>query len=510
MKTNYLRLLYLCVTFALILAACGPAGEATTVPAEATEAPVSTEPPPPPPAAINLAGPDVGSSMAWADGSLLVYVPPGEFPMGVEGGSDNPLHTVNLDGFWIYQTKVTNRMYALCVGVGICTPPSDPLGVENLEVAARRDNPVVAVNWEQAVAYCGWVKGRLPTEAEWEKVARGPQGSLYPWGDADPTCDLLNYKNCVGEATKVNAYPDSESYYKALDMAGNAYEWVADWYKMRYYADSPGKNPPGADAGTLRSVRGSGFESRADQVPLYRRSFEEPDKFRFNLGFRCVIDAPQILPPYCQTSRIVLSGTPGGQVGGCVSPKVNVESEYCGGKNGFQNINVAGVITSVNSSDLTCSVDGNRIICYGQPSASGLVTICGPCETAGPLVEIGCPPDTSVDGTVCLYDGGPLSGEITVDDSLMFAQTSLGCQLIGTYLDAGAGGCVGQSAPPVCLGGMVYQDNQGCCQAPEDNLYPGCNQSEVADTTQGCIPLVQIEGGNCITHQVTLPTCMAK
>ena len=120
MKITSLRFLYLCVAFALLLAACGPTGGATATPTEVTEAPPATEPPPPPPiptlVPINLAGPDVGSSMAWADGSLLVYVPPGEFPMGVEGGVDNPLHTVFLDGFWMYKTKVTNRMYALCVG----------------------------------------------------------------------------------------------------------------------------------------------------------------------------------------------------------------------------------------------------------------------------------------------------------------------------------------------------------------------------------------------------------
>ncbi len=510
MKNTSLRFLYLCVAFALLLAACGPTGGATATPTEVTEAPPATEPPPPPPTLtpvpINLAGPDVGSSMAWADGSLLVYVPPGEFPMGVEGGVDNPLHTVFLDGFWIYKTKVTNRMYALCVGVGICTLPLDKGAAKNLEVAAMRDKPVVGINWDQAMAYCDWVEGRLPSEAEWEKVARG-QGNLYPWGDAAPACDLLNFHNCVGETTKVNAYPASESFYKAWDMAGNTYEMVADWFKPKYYDDSPGENPIGPEVGTVRSVRGSSFESAADQVPLYKRFFEKPDAYRLNLGFRCVIDAPQMFPPYCQVSRIVLSRLPGGQGEGCVPPSAESGQAYVEGDNGFQNIGVVGAIASVNSNDLNCSVVNDMVVCYGDPGTTGLVTICGPCETGGPPPEMSCLPGYEQATTApdyCDYSDGQPGGQ-PVGDALLFPESPLGCQQIGAYFDTGANGCVGRAAANAnCLPGFAFASNRQCCEAPTLRVYPGCGQGEVT-TDQGCVPPAQIEGGNCITFQVNIP-----
>ena len=126
----------------------------------------------------------------YVDGSILVAVPGGPFTMG-HGGSDNPEHTVTLSDFWIYQAKVTNQQYALCLQAGKCKAP-DPIDDFTFKDATHANDPVVGLNYSQGSDYCSFVHGRLPTEAEWEKTARGPQGNLYPWGSNAPVCDLLN------------------------------------------------------------------------------------------------------------------------------------------------------------------------------------------------------------------------------------------------------------------------------------------------------------------------------
>ena len=141
--------------------------------------------------------------------------------MGSDDGSESekPVHIVELDGFWIDQTEVTSGMYAQCVDAGACSPPeeSNPTQVDT----ARYDvYPVINVSWFQANDYCNWIGGRLPTEAEWEKAARGDDGRLYPWGDDEPTCRLANYWTCVNRISAVGSYPAGASPYGALDMAG--------------------------------------------------------------------------------------------------------------------------------------------------------------------------------------------------------------------------------------------------------------------------------------------------
>ena len=136
---------------------------------------------------INLAGPPAGTPMVWVDGSILVHVLGGEFVMG-DGGDNNPVHMVGLSSFWIYRTKVTNRMYSVCVASGRCALPLTDEAVRSLSDPAKHDFPVTDVDWQQAEAYCAFVEGRLPTEAQWEKTARGPDGNIYPWGEAAPDC----------------------------------------------------------------------------------------------------------------------------------------------------------------------------------------------------------------------------------------------------------------------------------------------------------------------------------
>jgi len=203
---------------------------------------------------------EVGSFYTYVDGAILAAVPGGPFLMGYNNYFDSKEHTVTLSDFWIYSTKVTNRMYAYCVRMGKCTVP-DGRDDPSFDDPLHSNNPVVGVTWYQASEYCAFVGGRLPTEAEQEKTARGPDGNIYPWGDAAPSCDRLNNSDCIGTTTDVTQYPSGQSYYEAMDMSGNAFEWDADWYKLDYYSNAPAQDPLGPLSGVERSVRASAFNS---------------------------------------------------------------------------------------------------------------------------------------------------------------------------------------------------------------------------------------------------------
>ena len=194
------------------------------------------------------------------DGMEMVLVPAGEFPMGSEDGSENerPVHEVYLDAFYIDKYEVSNGQYEMCVKAGKCDAPS-------VTSSSTRDNyygnpsyadyPVIFVTWYNAQDYCAWAGGRLPTEAEWEKAARGTDDRTYPWGNGDPNCSLANSYNddtgsyCVGDTSEVGSYPTGASPYGALDMTGNVAEWVSDWYSPDYYSNSPVSNPLGPASG---------------------------------------------------------------------------------------------------------------------------------------------------------------------------------------------------------------------------------------------------------------------
>jgi len=214
------------------------------------------------------------------DSMVMVYVPGGTFQMGsTEGNADEqPVHPVTLDGFWIDQTKVTNAQYARCVEEGECNIPPQ-LGSD--------EYPVVDVSWNDATTYCGWAGGQLPTEAEWEYAARGPDGHIYPWGNDPPDDTLLNYNGNVGNYTKVGSYPKGQSWVGAMDMAGNVLEWVNDWYAS--YPSGPQVNPAGPASGQDRVLRGSYFYVVEEIVRAARRDHEPPDYHHFLIGFRCAV-----------------------------------------------------------------------------------------------------------------------------------------------------------------------------------------------------------------------------
>lgn len=222
------------------------------------------------------------------DGAEMVYVPAGEFLMGTDAPASNmderPQHTVYLDAFWIYRTTVTNSQYRQCIDAKVCEGSLNRYPENNL--------PAVNVSWFDSKAYCEWVGGQLPTEAQWEKTARGTDGRAFPWGDQMPTCELANFKNCYGsKEIGVNRLAAGASPYGALHMVGNVWEWVSDWYDPDYYQVSPDANPSGPDIveERFRVQRGGSFENEPNTLYITLRSRSKPDKADYRKGFRCVI-----------------------------------------------------------------------------------------------------------------------------------------------------------------------------------------------------------------------------
>lgn len=228
----------------------------------------------------------VGPMTNRIDEAILVYVPEGEFLMGSGKGWNNegPEHAVYLDAFWIYQHEVTNDEYRACVDSGRCTAPDT---VTCFSDPAYNDHPVVHVSWFDAEAFCQWAGGRVPTEAEWEKAARGTDGRDFPWGNQNPNCSLANYKDCMGGTSPVGSYPAGASPFGVLDMAGNVGEWVADWCDDDYYSRSPYENPTGPNHGPGRVIRGASWDMAGPWLRTFTRLGYIPSN---ELGFRCVVE----------------------------------------------------------------------------------------------------------------------------------------------------------------------------------------------------------------------------
>jgi formylglycine-generating enzyme required for sulfatase activity/tRNA A-37 threonylcarbamoyl transferase component Bud32 len=262
------------------------------------------------------------------DGMEMVYIPAGEFEMGAIADlgyevcqsvrddcvwswfvDEEPVHSIYLDAYWIDRYEVTHAQYAAFLnemdnqsegGVTWLDAQDEHVNIHRSGEIWSVDSgyghhPVFEVSWYGAVAYCEWVGGRLPTEAEWEKAARGGlAGKLYPWGNEAPTCTLgaengAQHKKCGGQTVDVGNYAPNA--YGLFDMAGNVWEWVADWYDSSYYASSPTENPQGPTSGTLRVVRGCSWGDSRSGLLVSNRGYFAPDDTNNGSGFRCASDA---------------------------------------------------------------------------------------------------------------------------------------------------------------------------------------------------------------------------
>ena len=232
----------------------------------------------------------IGSSMiSPKDGMKLLYVPAGSFQMGSDSGDANekPVHTMTLDAFWVDQTDVTNAMYAKCVNAGACQQPVNLSSFTRSSYYGNSefdDYPVIYVDWNMADTYCKWASRQLPTEAQWEKAVRGIDGRIYPWGNNAPDDTLLNYSSNIGDTTEAGKYPNGASIYGALDMAGNVWQWVADWYEA-YSGNTVSDSSYGT---TYRVLRGGSWDNYNNIiVGSAYRYWSDPLYSDFLIGFRC-------------------------------------------------------------------------------------------------------------------------------------------------------------------------------------------------------------------------------
>ena len=226
----------------------------------------------------------------------MITISAGEFLMGSPEGmgrqDERPQRAVYLEAFGIDQVEVTNERYmAFVKATGHRTPPN-PYGTGPLiSVTGIEHLPVVQTTWYDAKAYCTWAKKRLPTEAEWEKAARGTDGRMYPWGNEPPTATRANFdREWEDEKTlhPVGSLPGGDSPYGVKDMAGNAREWVSDWYDADYYQDAPPRNPLGPDKkGVVRSIRGGSWHSPASDITTTARGRGGFALQTHGTGFRC-------------------------------------------------------------------------------------------------------------------------------------------------------------------------------------------------------------------------------
>ncbi len=236
---------------------------------------------------VPLCAPDAGPPGT----SCMVEIPAGPFVRGddVAEGS-GPRRTLVLSRFYVDRFEVTRAAYQACVDERGCVPHEDmPIQVE-----AGPNLPIGWARWGQAEEFCRARGARLPTEAEWEKAARGDDARKYPWGDTEPDCLHANTEGCEGGSVAVGALPDGRSPYEVFELAGNVAEWVDDWYSEDWYASCPEVDPPSPpDVGSRSKLRrGRSFGSPADRVNTYRREPHDLDYSDASGGFRCALTPP--------------------------------------------------------------------------------------------------------------------------------------------------------------------------------------------------------------------------
>jgi formylglycine-generating enzyme required for sulfatase activity len=257
-------------------------------------------------------GPDGGAPVFPAaeprgkDGAAMVLIPEGEFTMGTNDGPNNerPEHPVWLPAYYIDQFEVSLALFAQFLKES-GTPPPPTWDDEAATTVGNR--PAVGLSWEQAAAYCKWAGKRLPTEAEWEKAARGTDSRRFPWGHMQPFVDIANYNRGAWVSEAVTLIPvdggvegmsvrhgtkqGGRSAYGAYNMSGNVAEWVNDWYDREYYAKGPKRNPTGPEQGERHVIRGGSWNDQPSALRTTARYAAEPDYQDRTLGVRCAMDA---------------------------------------------------------------------------------------------------------------------------------------------------------------------------------------------------------------------------
>jgi len=512
MKRDY-SILSVLASVLILLSACGPkateeAGTEVATEAAETEVPATevagTEPATE--VAVDLAGPamEVGSTYLFIDGSILVAVPGGAFVMG-DGGKDNPVHEVTVGDVWMHQTEVTNRMYGLCVAIGECSPPSvednptfsDPL---------YANRPVVGVTYDQAAKYCKTFEMRLPTEAEWEKAAswdpETQEKYVYPWGDGQPTCGLENAGVCEGKTTDITEHPDGASPYLAVEMAGNAYEWAADWFVASLGAEAV-ENPLGPELGTKRSVRSAGYSTPFYNTAVARRWSALPTEHREDLGFRCVTEDPTEFAPMCVQLALTGLGPDGKPTGNppsghCDPPAIN-QVPFCESPT-IVNFDPPG--GEFSAPGCTPTGNPNQYLC-DPADGPGPLTACGPCTLDDPG-DWQCPEHYVKSGAGCTWDGSGTIGKGCLPGYNYDPVTQCCSATPGSAVDLGCptgwsefmDGCalMWAGGVPLCKKDVpIVYDLSGC--GPDDG-QPGCDP----ETDPNCVPT----DGECPPND---PTC---
>lgn len=232
------------------------------------------------------------------DGAEMVFIPEGPFIMGTDSetapASSKPAHEVSLKGFWIDKYEVTNALFAECANSGYCFHPRDYSSATHEDYYTDpdyADYPVIHVDWNQAYAYCAWAGKRLPTEAEWEKAARGTEGLTYPWGNKLPS-ELPMQINLfeAGDTAPVDSHPEGVSPYGVYNMEGNVWEWTADHFDRFYYSKSPYQDPASLNGSNDYVVRGFSWAYPFSHYEITIRNSVYGFNHTYDLGFRCAMD----------------------------------------------------------------------------------------------------------------------------------------------------------------------------------------------------------------------------
>lgn len=472
---------------------------------------------------------------------LYLYIQGGAFIMGsaeddpAAREDEKPQHSVRLPGYWIMTREVTNLMYALCVQTGQCTPPQgegNHFGDEKFD-----EFPVTGVTWAQAEAYCAANDAHLPTEAEWEKAARGFFGNRYPWGTASPDCTLANLDSCGGELDPTGVREGGTSPFDIHDMIGNAHEWVADWYDPDAYGSDDGFMPAGPDTGTLRSIRGNSYMDTFADSRASIRLFSEPENYQQDLGFRCVRNT-RVYQSFCSTSYRSFCTPqhegddpdqpcdPGTQVEYQNGAKVSIG---CPDNNGNGTIKIlfsqpVSQVLSVTANgagmDCNLSQDGTYYGCNGPIPPSGSDVTVEICAVSVPqalqdgnigIEEVSCFSITqpvAIGDTITYAKDTPVMNLLPGLPVTSMLQMADGYCPDGFVWDSVQMMCIGQGIsvneiPPgtenYCLEGYYFNTGLQCClpgtdisgACPPGSYYDplklSCVQGTVGQCPQGCI-----------------------